>query len=150
MPLYRKNVFAELKPSTRTRLDLGLCLRGEPFTDRLLDTGGQAKGDRITHRVAVTCAEDVDGEVKRWLRLAYEKAGEAPAEGKKKAAGPVAVPDDLAKALAASPAAQAAFAALPPSHQREHVRAVEEAKKPETRARRVAKAVELLAKGPRK
>jgi hypothetical protein len=152
VPLYRKNVFAELKPSTRTRLDLGLCLRGEPFTDRLLDTGGQAKGDRITHRVAVTCAEDVDAELKRWLRLAYEKAGDEPAkgEGKKKAADPVTVPDDLAKALAVSPAAQAAFAALPPSHQREHVRAVEEAKKPETRARRVAKAVELLAKGPRK
>jgi uncharacterized protein YdeI (YjbR/CyaY-like superfamily) len=60
--------------------------------------------------------------------------------------GEVVVPEDLAAALAANPAAQAAFAKLPPSHRREHVEAVEEAKKPETRARRIAKAVEMLAK----
>jgi hypothetical protein len=72
VPIYRNNVFAQLKPSTKTRLDLGFCLRGVPFTDRLLDTGGTAKKDRITHRVGLTSLNDVDAEVKGWLRQAYE------------------------------------------------------------------------------
>jgi hypothetical protein len=76
VPLYRTHVFAQLKPSTRTRLDLGLALGGTPFSDRLLDTGGLAKKDRITHRIAITRLDDIDDEVKRWLRTAYERAGE--------------------------------------------------------------------------
>ena len=72
VPLYRNNVFAELKPSTRTRLDLGFCLRGKPFTERLIDTGGTAKKDRITHRVALSSVKEIDAEVRGWLRMAYE------------------------------------------------------------------------------
>jgi hypothetical protein len=75
VPLYRTNVFAQLKPSTRSRLDLGFCLRGEPFTQRLIDTGGTAKKDRITHRVGLSSVKDIDGEVKRRLRQAYEMDG---------------------------------------------------------------------------
>jgi hypothetical protein len=59
----------------------------------------------------------------------------------------VEVPDDLAAALAAEPAAQAAFAALSYSNQRRHVLAVEGAKAAETRARRVAKTVTELTPG---
>lgn len=54
------------------------------------------------------------------------------------------VPDDLAEALAAA-GLRETFDGLAPSHRKEHVRAVSEAKKPETRARRVAKAVEQVA-----
>jgi hypothetical protein len=74
VPLYRKHVFAELKPSTRTRLDLGLAL-GKAMTrlpDRLIDTGGAAKKDRITHRFALTSLADIDDEVKQWLQTAYD------------------------------------------------------------------------------
>jgi hypothetical protein len=53
----------------------------------------------------------------------------------------VTVPDDLAAALAGDPAAGAAFARLSYSHQQRHVLAVESAKAPETRQRRIAKAV---------
>ncbi|MCA9489903.1 MAG: YdeI/OmpD-associated family protein [Myxococcales bacterium] len=53
-------------------------------------------------------------------------------------------PADLAEAIAERPAAAARWAALPPSHRREHVRYVDEAKKPETRARRIAKTVDSL------
>lgn len=56
----------------------------------------------------------------------------------------VTVPEDLAAALAASPAAQTAWHSLAPSHRKEHVRAVEDAKKPETRARRIAAAISKL------
>jgi hypothetical protein len=54
-------------------------------------------------------------------------------------AGPreITVPDDLAAALAAVPGARERFDALATSHRKEHVRSVEDAKKPETRARRV-------------
>jgi len=51
------------------------------------------------------------------------------------------VPDDLAEALEAA-GLRAAFDALAPSRRKEHVRSVEEAKAPETRARRIAKVVE--------
>ncbi|MEP6979336.1 MAG: YdeI/OmpD-associated family protein [Nakamurella sp.] len=49
----------------------------------------------------------------------------------------VEVPADLADALAAAPALQDAFEKLSYSHQRRHVLAVEGAKAPETRQRRV-------------
>lgn len=56
----------------------------------------------------------------------------------------VEVPDDLAAALAADPAAKAAFDALPYSHRRQHVLSVESAKKSETRARRIESVVGAL------
>ena len=59
----------------------------------------------------------------------------------------VTPPDDLATALAADPAAQAAWEKLAYSHQKEHARAIEDAKTPETRQRRLAKAIEKLRTG---
>jgi uncharacterized protein DUF1905/bacteriocin resistance YdeI/OmpD-like protein len=56
-------------------------------------------------------------------------------------------PEDLARALKASKAAQAAWNKLSYTHQKEYARAVEEAKKPETRSRRIQKAVAELAAG---
>jgi hypothetical protein len=57
----------------------------------------------------------------------------------------VDVPKDLAVALKKAGATEA-FDRLAFTHRKEHVRAIEEAKKPETRARRVEKAVEMLKK----
>ncbi len=54
------------------------------------------------------------------------------------------VPDDLASALRKARATDA-FDRLAFSHRKEHVRAVEDAKTPETRARRIAKTVEKLS-----
>jgi hypothetical protein len=59
----------------------------------------------------------------------------------------VDVPDDLARALAAEPGAAAAFAALSVSHRREYVEWIDEAKRPETRARRIASTVERVRAG---
>jgi hypothetical protein len=73
VPLYRKHVFAQLKPSTRTRLDLGFALGPRKAAGRLIDTGGYAKKDRITHRIPISSPTDIDDEVQRWLRLAYEE-----------------------------------------------------------------------------
>ena len=73
VPLYRRHVFAEIKPASNKRIDLGFALGDEPFTDRLIDTGGRAKKNRITHKVALTTLSDLDLQVKRWLREAYQR-----------------------------------------------------------------------------
>ena len=58
---------------------------------------------------------------------------------------PVVVePADFARALDADPAARAAYDRLAHSHKREHVLAIESAKKPETRLRRIEKAMAML------
>jgi hypothetical protein len=56
----------------------------------------------------------------------------------------VDVPDDLAAALTAEPAAQVFWGTLSHSNQRWHAQQVTGAKSAETRARRVAKSVEML------
>jgi len=56
----------------------------------------------------------------------------------------VAVPEDFAAALDLDPDARLAFDRLSYSHRRRHVLAIEEAKTPETRRRRIAKSVAML------
>jgi hypothetical protein len=72
VPFYRNHVFAQIKPATRTRIDFGLALKDMPVTGKLIDTGGFAKKDRITQRFAITSLADIDAEVKRWLKRAYD------------------------------------------------------------------------------
>jgi len=70
--IYRNHVIAQIKASTRTRIDFGLALKDTPAKGRLIDTGGLAKKDRITHRIEIKSADDVDAFVEKWLRKAYE------------------------------------------------------------------------------
>jgi hypothetical protein len=72
IPIYRHHVIAQIKPATRTRIDFGLALKGTPAKGRLIDTGGLAKKDRITHRIEITASSDVDAFVEKWLRRAYD------------------------------------------------------------------------------
>ena len=72
VPLYRNHVFAQIKPSTRTRVDLGLALKDTRTPRRLIDTGGFAKKDRITRRIEIASLGDIDDEVRRWMKAAYE------------------------------------------------------------------------------
>jgi hypothetical protein len=72
VPLYRAHVFAQIKPASRTRIDLGFALQDTAASGRLVATGGFAKGDRITHRIPISQAEDIDNEVMTWLRRAYD------------------------------------------------------------------------------
>jgi len=74
VPLYRNHVFAQVKPTTNSRIDLGFALthyKGK-LSKRLIDTGGLAKKDRIMHRIEITAVEQIDGEVKKWLKTAYD------------------------------------------------------------------------------
>ena len=55
--------------------DLGLALGDTKAPKRLIDTGGFAKKDRITHRFEIQKLADIDAEVKKWLKVAYERDG---------------------------------------------------------------------------
>jgi len=63
---------------------------------------------------------------------------------------PFAVPQDLRAAIDAAPAAKATFDAFSPSQQREYVEWVTEAKRDETRAKRLAQTVIWLGEGKRR
>lgn len=86
VPFYRSHVFAQVRAATNARVDLGLCLTamvkaGKKLPPRLLDTGGFAKKDRITHRIALEREEDLDEFVVKWLRTAYELDGTPETKG---------------------------------------------------------------------
>jgi hypothetical protein len=78
VPLYREHVFAQVKPTTNTRVDLGLALakflkeKKGKVPARLIDTGGLEKKDRITHRIPIDAPDQIDDEVKKWMKIAYE------------------------------------------------------------------------------
>lgn len=73
VPMYRKHVFAQLKAPNLQRLDLGLALGDTPADSPLIDTGGYAKRDRITHRIELASLGQFDQAAKSWLRAAYER-----------------------------------------------------------------------------
>ncbi|WP_375773594.1 DUF4287 domain-containing protein [Archangium gephyra] len=71
VPLIRKNQFAVIRASTKTRVDLGLAL-GETEPEGKLEAGKvQGTSERITHRIALQSPKDVNAEVVRWLKRAY-------------------------------------------------------------------------------
>ncbi|MGI9531456.1 DUF5655 domain-containing protein [Lutimonas sp.] len=65
----RKRQFALVKPATKTRIDLGLKLKGIPVKGRLENSG--PFGTMCTHRVQLTSVDQIDQELKEWLELAY-------------------------------------------------------------------------------
>jgi len=68
--LRRKKQFALITPATRTRIDLGLALKGKPAAGRL-----ETYNTMCSHRVRLETAEDFDQAVKAWMQEAYANAG---------------------------------------------------------------------------
>ena len=81
---------------------------------------------------------------------AIDAGAKGPGSRKRGPRLPPAVPTELGKALKANPAAQSFFNSLPPSAQREYTEWISEAKRDETRERRLAQTVEQLAQGKRR
>lgn len=69
----RARQFALLQPSTRTRLDLGLILKGKEPDGRLEASG--SFNAMFTHRVRLETLDDINIEVLGWLKEAYDAAG---------------------------------------------------------------------------
>ncbi len=105
----------------------------------------------------------------RWAKTYRDRAARLEAEGRMRPPGraaierakrsggwealaevdALAVPEDLAAALAASPGAAERFEAMAPSYRRNVLRWIALAKRPETRAARIARAAEATAAGRR-
>lgn len=102
--------------------------RNRETAERLIDEGRMEPAG-----LAQVEAARADG---RWERAYHGMAG-AP------------VPDDLRAALDAAPGAAAAFAVLDGANRYAILFRVEEARRPDTRARRIAGFVEMLARGDR-
>ena len=68
----RTRQFAWIKPSTKTRMDLGLALPGFEPAGRLLPVPGTNDKDRVRLRIALSSSADVDAEVRKWLKRAWD------------------------------------------------------------------------------
>jgi uncharacterized protein YdeI (YjbR/CyaY-like superfamily) len=112
--------------------------------DRAADAMGHF--GRITKRSDLPSKSVLAGYVKKAAAL-NDQGVKAPRAVRKAAPTTVTVPAVLAKALKADRKAQAGFAALSPSHKREYIEWITDAKSDETRARRLAQAIEWMAQG---
>lgn len=70
--LRRNKQFAIVQPSTRTRVDVGINLKGDEPTERLEASG--SFNSMVSHRVRLSSKSDVDKELIAWLKDAYGRA----------------------------------------------------------------------------
>lgn len=70
--IIRKRQFVLIKPATKTRIDLGFKLKDKPIKDRLENSG--PFGTMCTHRVQISEVDDIDIELKDWIKEAYTKS----------------------------------------------------------------------------
>ncbi len=70
--LKRKHQFALIKPATKSRIDLGLKLKGIEPDGRLENSG--PFGTMCTHRIRIEKEEDIDQELIHWLKESYNKS----------------------------------------------------------------------------
>ena len=120
--------------ATRGRVPVQATLDGFPYQGSLSPLGEGRHGLLVLKQIRRALGKTVGDTVRVALARDVEERT-------------VTVPDDLSAALAAAPAAAAFFDKLAFSHRREFVRWLNEAKKPETRAHRLAHTLELLGKG---
>jgi len=113
------------------------------------------EGDALGQFGRLTSLDDLpdDAEFDRLVREAASlvDSGAGALQRKPKGAKPEAVvPEELAAALAQDPVAAATFNAFPPSCRRDYCEWVGEAKRPETRAKRLTETLALLREGKRR
>jgi predicted transport protein len=70
--LRRSKQFGLLQPSTATRVDVGLNLKGVPAKGRLEASG--SFNSMCTHRVRIESTGEIDAELLSWLKQAYDRA----------------------------------------------------------------------------
>jgi len=70
--LRRKKQFALIQPSTKTRVDVGINIKGRPEEGALLSAGSW--NGMVSHRVKLSCKEDVTSDLIGWLKEGYDNA----------------------------------------------------------------------------
>ncbi|MFK8032168.1 MAG: DUF4287 domain-containing protein [Gammaproteobacteria bacterium] len=68
--LRRKKQFALITPATKTRVDLGLALKGDAAKGRL-----ETYNAMCSHRVRIESSKEFDKTVKAWMKEAYSRSG---------------------------------------------------------------------------
>lgn len=109
------------------------------------EPAGMGPFGRITSMADLPSRKILASYVKKAARL-NDEGVKAPRVAKP-ARKPLSVPKDLAAALARHKGAAARFDRFPPSHQREYIEWITDAKREETRTRRLATAIEQIAQG---
>jgi hypothetical protein len=122
------------------------------WKDKLVRTRGGVSAGRILDAAGkVASVDDLPDEAAlgQLIKLAAKLNEDDVKEVRKKAPakGPVEVPDDLKKALEKNKKAKATFEAFSPSHKREYVEWIVEAKQTATRLRRLEQAINWMAEG---
>lgn len=70
--LRRNKQFGLIQPSTKTRVDVGINLKGMEPTERLEASG--SFNSMVSHRVRLTAVSDVDDALIGWLKEAYDRS----------------------------------------------------------------------------
>jgi len=73
VPLHRSKTFAVVK-AERGRVDVGFCLGAKVKAAGRLEVAKRLGPDRVTHKIAVATVKEVDREVAKWLKAAYDEA----------------------------------------------------------------------------
>jgi hypothetical protein len=119
---------------TKGRVPVQATFDGYPYQGSLTPLGDGYHALHVLKQIRKAVDKTIGDTVRVTLsRDVTERKMEAPA--------------DLAGQLATNPKAAAYFAKLAYTHQRDYVRWLEGAKKPETRARRLAETVAMLGQG---
>jgi uncharacterized protein YdeI (YjbR/CyaY-like superfamily) len=123
--------------------------------DLVVGSEGRNPGDGMGQFGRLTRLADLPGkrELAAYIRQAaklIEEGATRPAAKNREPRPAADVPDDLLAALGKNASARAAFEAFPPSAKREYVEWITEAKREETRTKRLAQAIEWMADGKRR
>jgi len=121
--------------------------RGKEVLEGEARDGAMGQFGRLRSVEDLPPPEELDALIQKAMSLAGAGAKRPRTAAPKP---PPQVPPDLEAALRDDKAAAATFEAFPPSCRREYVAWIVEAKRPETRARRVAEAVAWMAEGKRR
>lgn len=115
----------------KKRVPVNALIEGEPYRGTLVRMGEPCHVLIVLKEIREKIGKDFGDEIE--VTLEEDVAPRV-----------VELPEDFRAALDREPAAKAAFAELSYTHQKEHVRAILDAKREETRRNRIAKAIELL------
>ncbi len=128
IPFDVEQAFGSKRPKVKATID------GIPYRGTLVRMGAECHILGVLKEIRGKIGKDFGDEISVVVELDAE-------------ARTVDVPPDLAEALGGDAKARAAFDGLAYTHRREYVKLIMEAKRPETRARRVAQTIEMLKQG---
>ena len=122
--------------------------RGQEIGDGSQKAGAMGQFGRVTSVGDLPPDNELDSLIREAATLA--RAAPAPRKAKHPPKPPIEMHPEFEAALGKAPKAKAAFEAFPPSCRREYLEWVGEAKRDDTRQKRIATSIEWLSEGKRR